>query len=92
VKIEWNPLARFDLLELAAYIAEDNADAAYRLLDEIESQAELLRNMPQMGRPGRRRGTRELVIAGTAYVLAYRVERNRIEVLRVLHGARRWRL
>ncbi len=35
-------------------------------------------------------GTRELVVTGTPYVIAYRVEAHAVVVLRVMHGARRW--
>ncbi|MFP5226466.1 MAG: type II toxin-antitoxin system RelE/ParE family toxin [Acidobacteriota bacterium] len=90
MKIEWHPLARYDLAEMLLYIAEDNAEAAYRLQDQIEQQVAMLSRMPEMGRSGRRRGTREMVIAGTSYVAAYRVLSDRLEILRVLHGARRW--
>ena len=75
---------------MLAYIADDNPEAAYRLHDEIEQQVEMLIRMPEMGRPGRRRGTRELVIAGTSYIAAYRLTKDGIKILRVLHGARRW--
>jgi toxin ParE1/3/4 len=34
--------------------------------------------------------TRELVILGTAYVASYRIVGDEIQVLAVLHGARRW--
>jgi len=90
VKVEWRPLARQDLDETLAYVADDNPDAANRLQDEIERQVEMLAKMPEMGRPGRRRGTRELVIAGTRYIAAYRLTQNRLEILRLLHGARHW--
>ena len=90
MKIEWHRLARLDLIEIVSYISNDNPDAALRMLDEIERQAELLRNMPEMGRPGRCHGTRDLVVAGTAYILPYRIDRDRIVILRVLHGAQRW--
>jgi toxin ParE1/3/4 len=33
-------------------------------------------------------GTRELVVE--PYVIAYRVKRGVLQILRVLHGARRW--
>lgn len=90
MKIEWNPLARKDLLGIVTYISHDNPEAAERVLEEIERQATLLGDMPEMGRRGRCRGTRELVVSGTAYILPYRITRNRIVILRVLHGARRW--
>jgi plasmid stabilization system protein ParE len=41
-----------------------------------------------MGRPGRVAGSRELVIA--PYVIAYRSRKSAIEILGIIHGARRW--
>jgi plasmid stabilization system protein ParE len=43
-----------------------------------------------MGRSGRVAGTRELVIAGTPYLVAYRVEAKAVVILAVIHGAQRW--
>lgn len=90
MRIEWHPRAHTDLAELVAYIAADNARAAYRLHDEIRSQTEALAEHPRMGRPGRVRGTRELVVSGTPYIVAYRLGEDAVTVLRVLHGARLW--
>jgi toxin ParE1/3/4 len=48
--------------------------------------------MPQMGRRGRVKGTRELVIAGTPSIVAYTVLRGQVvEILAVIHGAQEWR-
>jgi toxin ParE1/3/4 len=90
VTVDWHPLARADLAELVAYIANDNPDAAYRVHDEIRKQTSLLSTFPELGRPGRVRGTRELVITGTPYIAAYRVARDVLTLLRLLHGARLW--
>ncbi len=82
---------RFDQLE---YIAQDNPLAAITQDEEIERQTDLLTTQPEMGRPGRVRGTRELVISQTPFIAVYRIgkQRNRIEILRFLHGAQRWPL
>ena len=45
---------------------------------------------PQMGRPGRLRGTRELVISRTPFIVVYRVKGTRIEVIRMLHSSQQW--
>ncbi|HET6521471.1 MAG TPA: type II toxin-antitoxin system RelE/ParE family toxin, partial [Geminicoccaceae bacterium] len=45
---------------------------------------------PESGRPGRVPGTRELVVSGTPYIVPYRVQGNTVQILRVLHGARKW--
>jgi toxin ParE1/3/4 len=90
VRVDWHPLARADLAELVAYIASDSPAAAYRVHDEIRKQTSLLAIHPALGRPGRVRGTRELVITGTPYIAAYRFAGDVVTVLRLLHGARRW--
>ena len=87
----WSPQAIADLVALRAYIEEDNPAAAQRIalhiLRNVESR---LSNRPQMGRPGRVPGTRELVIPRTPFIVPYRLVGNTIEILRVFHGARRW--
>ncbi|HEY5047607.1 MAG TPA: type II toxin-antitoxin system RelE/ParE family toxin [Rhizomicrobium sp.] len=90
MNIEWHPLARIDLAELVEYIANDDPGAAYRVHEEILDQVALLAAHPGMGRIGRVRGSRELVVARTPYITAYRVSASTITVLRILHGARRW--
>jgi toxin ParE1/3/4 len=90
VKVEWHPRALADLDELMVYIAADDLEAAYRTHKMVAEQVELLARFPEMGRPGRLSGTRELVINGTPYLAAYRVTDKIVLILRVLHGARRW--
>ncbi len=50
----------------------------------------LLPDNPEMGRPGRVPGTRELVIPRTPFIVPYRLVGNTIQILRVFHGTRRW--
>lgn len=88
--IKWHPLARKDLIQLVTYIAAENPRAAYRMHDEIRRQIGILAKHPEAGRAGRVAGTRELVLAGTPYIAAYRVTSGTVTILRVLHGARRW--
>jgi toxin ParE1/3/4 len=35
-------------------------------------------------------GTRELPVSGTPFTVAYRVARREVEILAVLHAARKW--
>ena len=87
----WSPEAIDDLATLRAYIEQDDPAAARRVaLHIVESIETFLSNHPEMGRPGRVPGTRELVIPRTPFVVPYRVVRNIIQILRIFHGARRW--
>jgi toxin ParE1/3/4 len=91
MNIVWSPEAIQDLISLRAYIAEDSPAGARRIVARILHDVEhLLPDNPQMGRPGRVPGTRELVIPQTPYIVPYRVQRATLQILRVFHGARRW--
>jgi addiction module RelE/StbE family toxin len=90
VIVRWTALARTDLLAIFDYVVARNPRAALRLFDEIKADVRGLIDYPRIGRPGRRPNTRELVISGTPYIVSYRLKGREIQVLRVLHGARRW--
>lgn len=79
-----------DLAAIVDYIARDNPDAALAIWDRIEGRVERLAAFSKSGRPGRVEGTRELVVTGTPFIVAYRVTDESIIVLRVMHGARQW--
>ena len=88
--LHWTPIAIGHLRAAYEYVAQENVPAAGALIERIFSAVEQLTQYPQIGREGRVKGTRELVIAGTPYVVAYRVRRSRIDILAVFHGARKW--
>lgn len=72
------------------YIAQDNPGAAIEQGDRIAYQVEMLAEHPELGRAGRKQGTRELVISRTPFIVVYRIRGERIELLRLLHGAQQW--
>ena len=88
--VEWQPIARSDRNGQIAYIAERNPRAALNMSDLIDAATTRLIDHPNLGRPGRVTGTRELVVTGTPYVVIYRVEIASVEILRLMHGAQRW--
>lgn len=90
LKVEWTKPAKRDKDALIDYIAQDNPLAAVDQGDEIMQQAARLADFPTMGRVGRLRGTRELIINRTPYIVAYRIKGATIHILRVLHGAQQW--
>ena len=61
--LEWRQQASADLMDIVAFIAEDNPDAAQELKDEIEDKAARLPRHPKLYRRSQRvKGTREVVI------------------------------
>jgi toxin ParE1/3/4 len=90
VRVRWLRVALTNLNAEADYIARDNPVAANRLVDAIVEATERLQRYPASGRPGRVIGTRELVVPGTPYIIPYRVRTGVVEIIRVLHAARKW--
>ena len=88
--VEWFHAARRDLMQAFRHIAQDDLQAAHKVLNAIEARASLLGDNPELGRTGRVRSTRERVIAGTPYIVANRVRSGTVQVLRLLHGDLRW--
>ena len=91
MQIKWTASSINDLQSLRTYIEKDKPGAARKLAARIVATVEEdLLLQPGMGRAGRITGTREFVVSGTSYFIAYRVEEGSLVVLRVLHGAMRW--
>ena len=89
MKRKWTRAAIPDLAEARRYVERDNPEAAQTLAHRILDVVDLLGQSPGAGRPGRVRATREFVVARTRYIIVYRVRRQRLELLRVLHARRR---
>lgn len=90
MKIVWSQYAIEDRLQIFEYISEENPIAAIDCDEEIGKQVSSLIQYPEIGRTGRVEGTRELVIGSTPFIAAYKVEQQKIQILRVLHESQMW--
>jgi toxin ParE1/3/4 len=90
VRIRWLDQAVADLVTVRNYIAQDDPGVARKVAQSIRQAVAVLTDYPAAGRPGRVPNTRELIVANTAYILPHRVRGGVGEILRVLHGARKW--
>jgi plasmid stabilization system protein ParE len=89
MQVRWLRTALRNLDEEAAYIAAADPAAARLVVGRILAAVDLLADQPALGRPGRVPGTRELVVPKARYLVPYRVRKDTIEILRVLHTSRR---
>jgi len=78
------------LEEARDYLEERSPQGADVVMGRVVAALAALERHPEIGRVGRIQGTRELVIAGTPYIIAYRLAGGAIEILAFLHGARKW--
>jgi len=88
--IWWSTPATLQLAAAHEYIAADDEAAATEISNHIWDSVTILERHPYAGRKGRVAGTRELVITGTPFLVVYRIEKNEVRVLAVLHAAREW--
>ena len=86
----WTEPANSQLADVYAYISQSSPGAAESQVKLVVSATKTLGEFPEIGRLGRRRGTRELVIPGTPYIVVYRIRLSSVRVLAVMHGAQRW--
>jgi plasmid stabilization system protein ParE len=85
-RIVWSRPASRDRRQHFLFLAEHNPAAAPRVDDAIRAAVARLLDQPNLGRPGEREGTRELVVrAYPAYIVVYRVIGSEVRILRVWH-------
>ncbi len=90
MRLNWSRLAAADRKAIFDHIERENPRAAIFTDDRIRSQLKRLLVFPEIGRPGRVPGTRELVVSRTPYIAAYVIVGDTIRILRILHGAQLW--
>lgn len=90
MRLVWTTLAVQDREQIFDYIALDSPSAAVAVDGALSKQLNLLKEFPEIGLFGRVEGTRELVVQGTPFIVAYQVHRDSVRILRILHGAQQW--
>jgi addiction module RelE/StbE family toxin len=90
VKIRWTAIAADDLKSVHEYLSEHAPARVDAIVDRILAGIDALEQYPNLGRRGRLDGTRELVITGTPFIVFYRLRKSQVEILGVLHAARKW--
>ena len=80
--------AEADLLDIWAFISQDNLTAADKIVRQLDARSHELVKHPEMGisRDDVAKGMRHLVMG--SYLILYRIDGEDIEVVRYLHGAR----
>ena len=89
--VKFMPAAVDDLMEIAAYIAQDNLKRAMSFIDELEQQTRnLLSTAPRSGRIYKNQ-TRYFPIG--RYIILYEVNEPKklVEVLHIVAGATDWK-
>ena len=90
-KIIWAPSALKDIESIAQYIERDSVDQAALFVSRVIEMTDQLEDFPQSGRVIPEiddESYRELIYG--AYRIMYRITKQKIWIIGVVHGARNW--
>ena len=90
-RLEWKQVAEDELNDIVDFIANDSPVSAEHFAADLRTKVNKLCEHPELFRPGRKRGTREMVVHPN-YIVIYRVIKKHevVEILRVKHAAQQW--
>jgi toxin ParE1/3/4 len=87
--VDWRPRAMRRLERIHEFISEQSVAAADYVFESIVAAAATLPDHPYAYREGRVPNTREMVVMPN-YIVVYRVKRDRILIINVLHARQRY--
>lgn len=90
MQLRWTEEAANDLERIADHLLTHAPDRAPKLIRAVYDAPATLLTFPNRGRPGKKQGTRELVLRPLPYIVVCTVRGDVIFVVRILHGAQQW--
>ena len=90
MKVIWTEQAFEDLENVYKFVLNDSPAAAKKTAEIILESIEQIQRYPELGRSGRLPTIREFIIPRSALIFIYRIHKNNIELISILHSARKW--
>lgn len=90
MRLRWTASALRDLERITDYLFDETPLHAPRLVRSLYKSTTALKTFPNRGRPGKKQGTRELVIPSLPYIVVYKVREDSVYIARILHAAQQW--
>ncbi len=91
MRLNYTPEAIADLDNIHSYIAEDDSNAADRVIARILQSLTILETHPLVGRTGRIKDTREWSISGLPYIGVYIIPDDiNVDVIAIVHTSKQY--
>lgn len=78
------------LSEVLDYYESQQNGLGARFLRSYDTQIEVVRDMPKIGRTGKVFGTRELVMQDFPFLVVYRIRKDYLEIVRLIHQSMKY--
>ncbi len=88
MKVDFSPVAKADLIDIAVYIARNNPVRAFSFVDELEAKCLGIGRAPHIGTERPELGDGMRMLPHGRYLIFYRENDGMIRIERVIHGAR----
>ncbi len=90
LNVKWTQSALEDLESARESVVSEFPQYLDQAIETISNSLDQLTKFPESGREGRVRGTRELVLSPSPFIIVYRIKNKSIEVLAFLHQSKKW--
>jgi addiction module RelE/StbE family toxin len=90
MKVRYTRMAISDLNQAYDYIEADSPPNARTVIERIEKSIDTLALYPFLGKHERVADTRELLVTGTPLIIVYRVKKEVLHILSILHTSRKY--
>lgn len=89
MKVRFLKRAVQDLINIDAYTREHSPRGAARVGARIRKRADDLAQFPEQGTRSDKANVWQLYVAQTPYILIYRIEKNEVQIITILHASNR---
>lgn len=89
MKVRFLKRAVQDLIDIEAYTRQHSPRGAARIGARIRKRADDLAQFAEQGTPSDRVDVRQLYVAKTPYILIYRIRRQEVQIITILHTSNR---
>jgi plasmid stabilization system protein ParE len=80
------------LSDVLEYYEKQQKGLGARFLSYYDAQLQRIQDMPKIGRAGKVFGTRELVMQNFPFCVVYRIRKDYLEIIRLLHQSMKYPL
>jgi len=92
MKITLTPTANRDIKSIYDYIVENSTvTTAKKVLSSIENTIDKLEEFSQLGKVGRIKNTRELIVPRLPFVILYKIYPDKIAITSIMHTSKKWK-
>ncbi len=91
MKIVLTPTANHDIKHIYNYVIENgDISTAEKVLNSVENMIDHLEKFSELGKAGRVKNTRELIVPKLLFIIVYKIYKTHIAIISIIHTSKKW--